>query len=114
MRALGWLHEGRSSRRRKLVRGSRLLPLAVAGALASLGSSPAPAGVTRPPGPGPVAGTIPPAPWAGQATTSVTPAVLAAAGYQQQEFFVSGTAHAYDFARPATADGAWKVTPVPG
>jgi hypothetical protein len=63
---------------------------------------------------GPVDGTIPPAPLAGAGTTSVTPDVLSAFGYRQQELFFSGTASAYDFSGAPTADGQWSVTPVSG
>jgi hypothetical protein len=62
---------------------------------------------------GPIPGTIPPAPLAGEATTSVTSSVLTALGYQQQEYFLSGTANAYGFTTPASADGRWSVAPLP-
>jgi hypothetical protein len=63
---------------------------------------------------GPIAGTIPPAPLAGAGTTSVTSDVLTALGYQQQEYFLSGHAHAYNFATAPSADGHWSVAPVRG
>jgi hypothetical protein len=63
---------------------------------------------------GPIAGTIPPAPLAGAGTTSVTPEVLSAFGYQQQEFFFSGTANAYNFVGTLSSDGRWSVAPVGG
>lgn len=36
---------------------------------------------------------------------------LAAVGYQQSEFFISGTATAFQSAQPLTADGNWSVDP---
>jgi hypothetical protein len=63
---------------------------------------------------GPIAGAIPAAPLAGAGTTSVTPAVLTTLGYQQQEYFLSGTANAYNFASPPSPNGRWSVTPVAG
>jgi hypothetical protein len=63
---------------------------------------------------GPISGVIPAAPLAGVGTTSVTPDVLSAFGYQQQEFFFSGTASAYNFVGTPTADGQWSVAPVTG
>jgi len=63
---------------------------------------------------GPISGTIPPAPLAGVGATSVTPDVLSAFGYRQQEFFFSGTANAYGFVGTPTADGQWSVAPVSG
>ena len=36
---------------------------------------------------------------------------LASVGYQQSEFFVSGTASAYTSAKPLTSDGKWTVKP---
>jgi len=36
---------------------------------------------------------------------------LASVGYTQEEFFLSGTAHAYTNSAPLGADGKWSVTP---
>jgi hypothetical protein len=63
---------------------------------------------------GPIAGALPPAPLAGLATTSVTPAAVAALGYQQKEYFLSGTADAYNFSNTPTANGRWSVSRVAG
>src|SRR3954467_14762668 len=35
---------------------------------------------------------------------------LAKVGYEQAEYFISGTAHSYGSARPLTDDGKWSVT----
>lgn len=63
---------------------------------------------------GPISGAIPPAPLAGLASTSITPEVVAALGYRQQEYFLSGTADAYNFVGAPSADGRWVVSPVAG
>src|SRR3979411_2119869 len=36
---------------------------------------------------------------------------LASVGYEQAEYFISGTAAAYTSASPLTEDGKWSVTP---
>ena len=36
---------------------------------------------------------------------------LARVGYEQAEYFVSGTAHSYTSATPLTTDGKWTVVP---
>ncbi|GIH21603.1 alpha/beta hydrolase domain-containing protein [Rugosimonospora africana] len=64
---------------------------------------------------GPVPGPIPAqSPALGSQVSSITPAALAAFGYTQQEFFVSGMANAYDFTAAPTSDGRWAVAAVPG
>jgi hypothetical protein len=44
-------------------------------------------------------------------TISGTSIDLASVGYEQSEFFLSGTASAYTSATPLTSDGKWTVTP---
>jgi len=64
---------------------------------------------------GPVPGPIPAqSPALGSEVSSVTPAVLAALGYTQQEFFISANANAYNFTGPPSSDGRWRVAVVPG
>ena len=48
------------------------------------------------------------------AIRSVTPAVLEAAGYQQREIFISGSANAYRFVGAPGKDGRWNVEVDPG
>ena len=47
----------------------------------------------------------------GQAFIAAASGDLAAAGYEQSEFFISGTATAYQSAQPLTVDGNWSVEP---
>ena len=47
----------------------------------------------------------------GQAFIAAASGDLAAAGYEQSEFYISGTATAYQSAQPLTADGNWSVDP---
>jgi Alpha/beta hydrolase domain len=61
---------------------------------------------------GPIAGPQPAEGDGGDA--GVTPAVVAAAGYQEHEFFIAGKADAYDFTGSPAADGKWSVSVVPG
>jgi hypothetical protein len=61
---------------------------------------------------GPVPGTI--APIAGGGVGTPTAAVLAANGYQEKEFFISGQASAYNFSGTPGSDGKWTVTVAPG
>jgi hypothetical protein len=65
-----------------------------------------PAGAARSSGPelieGPVAGTP---------SLASTKFDLASVGYQQAEYFLSGTATAYTSATPLSSDGKWTVRP---
>jgi hypothetical protein len=61
---------------------------------------------------GPIPGPIPTSTNGGPAI--VTPQVLQASGYQQQEFFLSGRAKAYKFVRTPASNGRWKVIPAVG
>ena len=61
---------------------------------------------------GPIPGPLPSA--VDGAVSLVTPGVLAQSGYQQQEFFISGTAQAYNFVGTPKSNGRWNVSPVPG
>ncbi len=61
---------------------------------------------------GPLPGPIPPA--AGGGVSIVSPTVLQQAGYQEKEFFISGTAQAYNFVGTPTPAGRWTVVPAPG
>jgi Alpha/beta hydrolase domain len=61
---------------------------------------------------GPIAGTPPTDPGGGVGLPSA--AVLAADGYRQQEFFISGKADAYNFAGTPGSEGRWTVTVAPG
>ena len=63
---------------------------------------------------GPIPGPIPPQPPAGAAVSAVTPATVAAFGYQEQEFFISGKANAYSFVSQPGRKGRWTVQVVPG
>ena len=47
----------------------------------------------------------------GQAFIAAASGDLAAAGYEQSEFYISGTATAYQPRQPLTADGNWSVDP---
>ena len=47
----------------------------------------------------------------GQAFIAAASGDLAAAGYEQSEFYISGTATAYQSGEPLTADGNWSVDP---
>lgn len=47
----------------------------------------------------------------GQAFIAAASGDLAAAGYEQSEFYISGTATAYQSGQPLTADGNWSVDP---
>lgn len=62
---------------------------------------------------GPIPG-IPAQPPAGAAVSAVTPAAVAAFGYREQEFFISGQASAYSFVSAPGRDGQWTVQVVPG
>jgi Alpha/beta hydrolase domain len=61
---------------------------------------------------GPIPGAIPAS--GGGGVAPVSSQVLAASSYRQSEFFVSGTASAYNFVGPPGADGRWTVSTVPG
>jgi hypothetical protein len=61
---------------------------------------------------GPITGPIPAS--ADGGVTPVTSQVLTASGYRQSEFFISGTANAYNFTRTPGTDGRWTVSAVPG
>jgi Alpha/beta hydrolase domain len=61
---------------------------------------------------GPLAGAQPSETGGGDA--GVTPAVVAAAGYQEREFFIAGKANAYKFTGSPATDGKWSVSVVPG
>jgi hypothetical protein len=77
-----------------------VLPLAVAG------SSVAEAAVAHPSVTGPITG--------GNGAPTVLPALtfpLSQIGYEESEFFVSGTATAYAPSAPLTPDGRWSVAP---
>jgi hypothetical protein len=82
--------------------GSALLVLA---AVAALEAGPAGAAAPVPTIEGPVTGG------AGQPFVSTTSFDLAKVGYEQAEYFISGTASAYTSAAPLTSDGHWTVTP---
>lgn len=58
---------------------------------------------------GPLSGAVPSGPPPSAGVTAVDPSVLAAHGYREQEFFISGMADAYTFAQPAQDDGRWNV-----
>ena len=47
----------------------------------------------------------------GQAFIAAAGSDLATLGYEQSEFFISGTATAYQSAQPLTVDGNWSVDP---
>ena len=59
----------------------------------------------------PVKGTIPADP---AGTRSIDDSVLRAYGYRRQEFFLSGTAHAYRFDEAPTTSGDWDTSVDPG
>ncbi len=61
---------------------------------------------------GPLPGPIPPS--TGGGVGIVSPTVLQQAGYQEKEFFISGTAQAYDFVGTPKTNGRWTVAPAPG
>jgi hypothetical protein len=61
---------------------------------------------------GPIAGALPDGTAGGVAP--VTASVLSAAGYQQKEFFVSGSANAYNFVGTPGSDGKWTVSVAAG
>ena len=54
---------------------------------------------------------VPAAGGRGQAFIAAASGDLAAAGYEQSEFYISGTATAYQSAEALTADGNWNVEP---
>jgi hypothetical protein len=60
-----------------------------------------------------VPGPVPLGPPTDFGVSSVNPEVLAAFGYRQQEFFISGLAQAYTFTSTPGADGRWSVAVAP-
>lgn len=124
-------HQGRHVRRLSLVAAVMAMTVSfvvpVSSASAHVGGRPTPGhgpaspirGQAAPSAPvptvaGPIPGAIPSFPPPGAGLSAVTPAVLAAYGYQEKEFFLSGRANAYDFSRPATSGGRWSIRVAPG
>jgi hypothetical protein len=90
-------------RHRRLLRRT-VVPVAVVVALAAFAEG-AGADAAVPTVTGPVPGTP---------VITTTTFDLASVGYEQAEFFLSGTATAYAPVAPLTPDGEWDVAPVPG
>jgi hypothetical protein len=94
----------------RCLRAAAVLALAV-GALPGLlvvGAGPAAAAAASPTVSGPVAGGTP------SEFMFSTNFDLAQVGYQEREFFLSGSATAYASATPLTTDGKWTVAPLSG
>jgi hypothetical protein len=85
---------------------SASLVVAIGGPAAAVASVPTrPRGVSLPTVTGPVTGGM------GHPTIVSTSFDLGSVGYTGQEYFLSGTAHAFTSAKPLTTNGRWSVRP---